>query len=448
MKRLMFCTIGTGRDLASTFQISLDEFGPTRIVFLTSEKSRRKNLPEVFELFFDSETAAEHVRAIEDAEGCFVVEADAPKYAGTTLELPLDLELEKINEAETLALAYRRKILERVGSEAQQLFADFTRGTKPMSAALFDAASALGFDRLNYVSGERNENGMVVAGTEESHKVYGRKLRAAEALREAIRLFNDGEYPAAREIAAGYVDDHRSKLPMDGDGFRLVEAASTAYAAWDRFRFDAAQEAFDRLRDEDHIDPQFVGNHFLNADGIRAAKRHFHESSEASSDVEEDYAGLAADLLENARRRASDNAWDDALGRLYRATEYLAQRQIHERFDETTAEFTTNALPDELRDEWGVTGDTCQLGLDRGWELLATVDDELGEAFAELYDDGVRTALHQRNKSILAHGFEPVDEKYVHTLAEAVDTLGELASGRWSRLRDVCEFERIEDIAV
>ena len=443
MSRLMFCTIGTGRDISSTLRISLEEFGPDRVILFTSEDARHKNLPDVFDLFFESQRSAGLQDAVKAADDCVRVCSDSGAFKGTEVEVPICPQLERINDAETLTLAYRSEILDRIESQTEHVFADFTRGTKPMSAALFYAASSLKFDRINYVSGERDGQGMVIRGTEESHRTYGRRLQAAEALRESVRLFNNAEYSAAASKTQPYLDHHESQLPFDGDGFQLVATAAEAYSAWERFGFETALEALGKLRDADHIDLQIVGENFMNAREIKDARQHIHRAMSTEND-EQDYYGLAADLVENARRRIDDRAWDDALGRLYRATEYLAQIRIADRFDETTERFPTDKVPEPLITEWGVDGDHCQLGLDRGWSLLATAGDEVGELFNDLHEEDLQTALYQRNHSILAHGFEPVAPNYVDALLEAVDKIGGACTDRWHQFRSVCQFQRIE----
>jgi CRISPR-associated protein (TIGR02710 family) len=61
---------------------------------------------------------------------------------------------------------------------------------------------------------------------------------------------------------------------------------------------------------------------------------------------------LVEDLVLNAERRAKMERYDDAVGRLYRALELLAQVHLWRRYEIKTGEVDLSKLPDALRAQY------------------------------------------------------------------------------------------------
>ena len=444
MKRLAFYTVGTGHGVADSISFSIQRYNPDCLVFFTSSDTREHN-EELWNLFgLTPDDFDESQRALRGTirQGL---------YSGVSYVFPLDDELDRVNDADTLHLAYRRLMqreFNRQGDGDEPLrkhaIAEFTHGTKPMSAALFGAAYALGIKTLIYTSGERDDTGRVITGTEQSHATRARSLRAVEWTEHAIDLFNRGEYVEAARQARRLDELPEPHLPQRGNISRMIRFASRALEAWERFRFDEAIEHLGRLGDADEVDPAVVGQHLMNKRRRGRVMRHLHEASNCDRNLR-----LLADVFANAQRRLDEKAFDDALGRLYRALEFTAQLRLHEQFDLSTSNFPMDRVYDDMHVQPNADGQTARMGADSTWTFLTHEGDELGEMYQELLETTeLRVAIRQRNTSLLAHGFDPVHEKYARCMSDAIDRLARTGWGdtTWEETLEICEFSRIDGI--
>jgi len=131
-----------------------------------------------------------------------------------------------------------------------------------------------------------------------------------------------------------------------------------------------------------------------------------------------------ADLLENAKRRGDyENKYDDAIARLYRLIEYLAQIKIVQKGlykqdsknNPDTENLNIEKLPKSLQEKYlrekNIRDNKIKLGLVKSYELLYDLNDELGKIFMYEYNmknSELKNILKLRNNSILAHGFTPI----------------------------------------
>lgn len=440
MKRLAFFTVGTEPDVAESIAFSVQRYNPDHLVFFTTEALRQPQL-ELWDLLgIDLEAADESTRRIAG-------EIAGGEFRGLSFAIPVDESLDGDHDAAALHLGYRRLMQREFDIEPEDFewlrknaMADFTCGTRPMSAALFGAAYALGIKTLIYTSGSGDDHGEAFR----SHATRARSLRAVEWTEHAVELFNRGEYVEAAHQAERLGELQRSHLPKQGHFGKIILCASRAFEAWERFRFRDALEHFECLNDADEIDQSVVGQHLMNKARRGQVMRHLHEAS--SSDMS---LRLLADVYANGCRRLDERAFDDALGRLYRAWEYTAQLRLHEKFGLTTAEFPVDRVTDDMGVDPNDDGQTCRMGAEATWRYLAEEGDELaGEYRRILEETDLRVAILQRNTSLLAHGFDPVGEDYARCMADAVDRLARTGWGdeAWRKRLEVCEFPRIEQL--
>jgi CRISPR-associated protein (TIGR02710 family) len=120
------------------------------------------------------------------------------------------------------------------------------------------------------------------------------------------------------------------------------------------------------------------------------------------------------DLLLNAERRAAQGRYDDAIARIYRALELIAQIRLRTKFEIDTANVDPLKVPEPkraaLERHRSETGN-IQLPLFAAWSLLAAMNNEpLGAWFAKSRSC-VQDFLGTRNFSILAHGDRPIDQQ-------------------------------------
>jgi len=139
---------------------------------------------------------------------------------------------------------------------------------------------------------------------------------------------------------------------------------------------------------------------------------------------------VVANLVLNARRREVQQRYDDAVARLYRAMEMLAQISLRETYGINTADVDLQKVPDALRDELarGSSSNSpdgrIRIGLEKDFILLDQLGDPIGKLWAEKRNK-VKDVLQVRNFSILAHGDKPVTEveyRQCEILAEFVSS--------------------------
>jgi len=119
---------------------------------------------------------------------------------------------------------------------------------------------------------------------------------------------------------------------------------------------------------------------------------------------------LVVDLLLNAERRAIQAHYDDAVARLYRATELFAQIRLEKEYQISTSDLKLDQLKNDIRTyyETRVRDDgKVILGLREDYELLLRLKDPIGKVY-EAQKSKIINALTKRNQSIGAHGTTPL----------------------------------------
>ncbi|MBN2559621.1 MAG: hypothetical protein JXQ75_01645 [Phycisphaerae bacterium] len=83
-------------------------------------------------------------------------------------------------------------------------------------------------------------------------------------------------------------------------------------------------------------------------------------------------------------------------------------------------------MPDELRQEWASRAHDglVSIGLQDAYRLLRALNDTLGEQFFQNGLAGDSSPMSARNRSILAHGFDPIGDKMYGDLRSVLGTLG------------------------
>jgi CRISPR-associated protein (TIGR02710 family) len=125
------------------------------------------------------------------------------------------------------------------------------------------------------------------------------------------------------------------------------------------------------------------------------------------------YDLMIPDLLNNAKRRMDEGKYDDAVARLYRTTELIAQHRLKENYGISSSDVDLMKLKilleektvekyEKMRDKDG----KIKLPLNKDYELLNDLKDDLGKKFFD--DQELENLRSKRNFSILAHGLEPV----------------------------------------
>lgn len=337
------------------------------------------------------------------------VELDAGRY--DPFELPDGQDLAScLDRLRQLTPEVRRWVAR--GPEFQ-VVVDFTGGTKCMSASIGLQASRWPCV-FSYVGGtERTKDGVgvVVSGAEKIvHQSNPWDVLGHQAVEDFVVLFDQHAFAAAASVAD--VAKKRVSRPDRKRELAVLEQVAQAFDAWDRFDHKSSGTTFDNVaksaNDLRAVLGSAKGDRVL--DGVARLASHLHELSGASPPSRHH----VLDLLANAKRRKEEGRVDDAVARLYRAIEAVAQVALKERHGiESTEKVPLDRVPESLRPEWASRAKEgiVALGLQDAYVLLASLNDPLGEKFKKAELNGTKSPLAARNRSILAHGFERVSEK-------------------------------------
>lgn len=307
---------------------------------------------------------------------------------------------------------------------ATELIADFTGGTKAMTAGLALTAARWPC-QISYVGGtERTKDGVgiVVSGKEQIvHAQNPWDALGYLAAEQAILLFNHGDYSAAAQL----LESTRNRM---ADGvkkreFQAFTALCQSFECWERFQHKEAHAKFTKVLDSKNDLASLLGQHRADAVLIWLAKASDTLIPLTTAQTETtSLTALVADLLANASRRIKEGRYDDAVARLYRAIEALAQAKLHTHGFPDTSNIPMTKLPESLRAKWSDRADEgfLKIGLQDDYLLLNELKDEAGIQFAALeLNDPQRSLLVARNSSILAHGYTPVGKEVAERLFDS-----------------------------
>lgn len=320
-------------------------------------------------------------------------------------------EIEDLQHCYERALNCCRKVEEQ-GFKPEEIVVDYTGGTKPMTAALVLAGITRGY-RFCYVGGRERDNerrGIVVEGTSElRHSENPWDVLAVSDLEQIAWAFNRHAYSLAATLAEQLLERQGLSTRVR----RLLEALVPlfrAYEAWDRFEHrkigDGLKIGLEKL--ESMIELAGLEGLAPVVDAVRQNLHFYNEFRNKTRNFSGDVPGSlhVADLVSNARRRASEEKFDDAVARLYRALEMRAQVALacHSiRTGQVRPEQVPDALRDEFVSRYGSEDGKLKIPLFAAYRLLAGLNDPCGHAF--FANEGeFNKILAARNQSILAHG--------------------------------------------
>jgi len=400
-------------------------------------------------------TPAAPARAIAEVRPHWIAFVTSPESTGA-IEQILDLaghgppwrrEIQT-PDAQDVTLTFRTiaarlpGILAEWGVTWDRVTVDLTGGTKVMVAALA-LATIHHAPRYLYVGGTARDaggTGVVVTGAElPIQRLNPWEETGAELRRRIAWAFNRLQFSAASDLARqAAARVARAERPY----FEALATMIDGFATWDRFDYRRARNGLEQCRKV--LAVAWSGG---AADLVRSLERCL-DSVRVLDDQGQPEAPsreTLADLLANALRRGEiEHKYDDAVARLYRLIEGLAQNALWERHGIRTRAMPADELPSGA--EWdsvraGAENGTCKLGLHRAYGLLAARQDSLGLRVMPLLAPGQPLAnlLTRRNESLLAHGLVPVDKGVFDGLVALC-----LDHGGWSRV-DLIVFPQLPE---
>jgi CRISPR-associated protein (TIGR02710 family) len=269
------------------------------------------------------------------------------------------------------------------------LVADYTGGTKTMTAALVLAAVESEAVSLQVVTGARADLVKVYDGSQSGLVVSDEGIRIRRAMAPYLAAWQRFAYGEAadglRRIAIPRGASLRAELQIARD-------LSSAFDAWDRFDHRTAWDQLELYRPR-----------------LGAAAAPWFTALKSLTAKPEDLRRTPArlwDLWLNAQRRAAQCRYDDAVARGYRLLEWTAQWLLG-TLGIDTGDLHEEAIPAGLSIPPNADGKR-QAGLRNAWELAAH---HLGgdvRHFVETESSHMLDQLRKRNYSILAHGDRPI----------------------------------------
>lgn len=304
-----------------------------------------------------------------------------------------------------------------------RIVADYTGGTKSMSVGLVIAALEAGVE-LSLVRGERADLVQVLDGSEVASLVAAWELRCRRLLEESDRLFDGYHFASAEAVLEQMLQSYPLSTSLRHEIQHRVTLCR-AFDAWDRFDHPQAQRL---LRPHHDLFPQQWA-FLLRLTG----------TDRRAGGYEAVY-----DLLLNAARRAAQGRYDDAVARLYRALELLAQTRLLQAYELDSSDLQLSRLPENLRPAYQARQPEgkIQLGLRADYALLADLGDPLGRLFAE-HENDLLGVLERRNYSILAHGSRPIRKQEYTDIHQTVQSFLESAGQSLKLVLKVAQFPQL-----
>jgi CRISPR-associated protein (TIGR02710 family) len=288
--------------------------------------------------------------------------------------------------------------MKRVASEEQgaALHADYTGGTKSMTAGLVLAAMENNV-ALHLVRGARSNLERVCDGTQWGFPASVERVRFTRELHRHLAAWSDHAYGQA--FAGIRRMEQPRTMELQQECIRAM-TLSQGFDAWDRFDHQRARELLTPYRRD--IAPKNP-HYFMLIDLLCSDKPH--------SEPLKIY-----DLWLNALRRSAQGRFDDAVARLYRIIEWIAQWVLRKEFAISTYDIPEEFIPDDLREpqEGALRKNRdgkYQAPLYYAWELVRLKSQgPIGDTIRKS-SKALLAPLQIRNSSILAHGFQPVGTK-------------------------------------
>ena len=420
MKRAIIITVGSGigenkeeglKSLSKAIVTSIQNYRPDKVIFIVSRESKKETIPLITPHLEDLEYTDELLESITDMLHVF-------RKASHCIQTLL-------NE----------------GFSNRDIMVDYTSGTKSMSVGTVLAAISFEVGKIAFTCGKR-EKGVVPRGTEKYTIMEPLQILIQRKLDSVIILFNAHRFDSCLKIL------EHIKTQISGtenrDMIDKMISLCNAYDLWDRFDHEKAADILLK-----------TGNSPIN---IYENKKFFHSMKDILNTPEkrniEEF--FIVDILNNSERRAKEGRYDDAVARLYRVFELLAQWHVRkmglcneENLRQGNYSIDKSKLREEqvkyFRERGYLESDGIKPGLFDTYHFLARCEHSMGLEFEE--DGHLHHLLSGRNSSILAHGIRSVGrEIYEELLEKCIRYVEKYGDKDIAKLRQLARFPEIKQI--
>ncbi len=414
MTKILFITVGGSHQPVVT---SITSQKSERVIFICSDGTKGSKSQVIGE-----------GKPCEVRKGAEVIDTlpNIPTQLNLGDRFQADRDLVLIQEPDNLSECYNKisqKIYEiKQADPASQIAADYTGGTKTMSVAL--AMASLDAEVPLFLTTNTSRQNLVkVESGERTKRAATTGLTVARTIEKILPVYLE-RYNYAAAIAD--LNNLLQSTELVAESSRRVEELldqCEGFDAWDRFDHRKALSCLQPYMKQSNIQPYGL---FLKK--VIASRGQLDTNFDNSDGVTGQGYEVVEDLLLNADRRANQQRYDDAVGRLYRAIELLEQIRLLKAYGIQTGDVDVTKLPELLQQEYEAKRSTAknkiQLGLFQSYELLSKLpNDPLGQLFVER-KERINNSLEIRNYSLFAHGFQPINESsyqsFNRTIAEFI----------------------------
>ena len=396
MKALII-SVGTGtrptskavKNLAKALAYSIKNHNPDKTFFIVTQQSQKTTLPEILKII-------------------------KPKQYET-------ITLKNADNIQTIYETLNPKI-KQIRKNFTNLTIDYTSGTKAMTAALTILATLYEANTLSYITGKR-VGGIVQPGTEQIIPIHPYFATTEQKIKTAIQFFNKTQYATTITILKEI--QKTIKDPTITERIKPLLNLAKAYNQWDKFQHQKAFKILKKIKMEQlNKNKQFLGQLINKIEKNQEPEPH-----------------LIADLINNAERRAKEEQkYDDAVARLYRTIELIAQHRLKTKYKINPSQTKKKQIPPKLIKKWNIPPQTekIKLPLEKDYELLNAKGDELGKKY--LQDKKLKDLLSKRNASILAHGTTPVTQETYKQLYQKTVEYAKITIKNLNKLLEMSKF--------
>lgn len=354
MKKALVLTVGTGQGVENGIWFSIKNQNPSLVVLittLTSISTSDKLKPQ-----FESNELTYEISSLKN-------------------ENDVEIIFEECN-------SILSNLIER-GFNKNQIIADYTSGTKSMSAALVLSSATFEIENISYVYGsQRDENGRVITGSERLSVLSPKVAFEIKLLQQFYILFNGFQFKTGVKLFENQFFSINRKIEAEF----LINLAN-AFDAWDKFDFKNALRLF--------------GDCDLEYSKKIGLKSKIENIKQWISSLERVPENIPTDLYYNALRRSKEGKFDDGVARLYRTLEMIFQIEYKKLFCEDT-----------------------KVGLVE--TIQAIKEKESSNSIVTFYyskENEFKKILTVRNKSILAHGQTPISENSFQEMSNLLKSI-------------------------
>ena len=280
------------------------------------------------------------------------------------------------------------------GYSLDHITVNYTGGTKVMCSGAVLSAIFNSCEGLEYMTG--------MGGDAPTRQTLSTRPRAIFAYRDLTRARSHllaTQFRSAAEaltsIDESLLTDHDRRLTQN---LRLLEKA---YAAWEANRVADFLEIYARVE---------FGAKELAPFQLRPEQAESLRGLAEDCRAERRSALLCVEMRNSALRFHLEGHYDDAVQRLYRALEILAQWALETRHAILTDDVDTRKVPprDRARFEGlrSLDDGKVKVGMQKAYELLALRGEPIGVDFQD--DSNLQASVQDRERSMLAHGAAPI----------------------------------------